>query len=250
MRRAPLLRGRGTGVLARGTLRCVPLVRKSWAQPTVDALCRMLAPDDFSSISDAAAVAEASSRRHHLVLRLCGKVLASLVPPPSTSPDQDFGKLNVTMNAHVDLRQSAATVATEALPTIDEQRCTGGMEEGYMRRNLALDDPELKGSTSFARREAAAASNGRALRKANGQRETVSRRIDEAHSAAAMVLRGLGGAEGALCVVIFEGEVGWRWRQIEGYSEASMIGYCERSKHKTILGKFTLIYLPEVPVDQ
>ena len=65
-----------------------------------------------------------------------------------------------------------------------------------------------------------------------------------------MVLRELGGAEGALCVVVFEEEVRWRWRQIEGYSEASMICYCERSKHKTILGKFTLIYLPEVPVDQ
>ena len=105
----------------------------------VDALCRILAPGDFSSISDAAAVAKASPRRHHLVLRFCGKVLASLAPPPSTSPDQDFGNLNVTMNDHVTIRQSAATAATEALPTIDEQRCTGGMEEGDIRRNLALD---------------------------------------------------------------------------------------------------------------
>ena len=53
---------------------------------TVDALCRMLAPGDFTSFSDAAAVAKARPRRHHLVLRLYGKVLASLArllrPPP------------------------------------------------------------------------------------------------------------------------------------------------------------------------
>ena len=216
----------------------------------VDALCRMLAPGDFSSFSDAAPVSKASPRRHHLVLRRCGKVLASLAPPPSTSSDQDFGNLNVTMNAHVNMRQSAATAATRALPTIDEQRCTGGMEEGDKRRKLALDDPEAKGSASFARREAAVVSDRRALRKASGQRETVLRRIDEAHSAvAAMVLRGLGGAEGASCVVVFEEEVRWRWRQKEGCSEASMI-YCKRNKHETILAKFTLLYLPEVPVDQ
>ena len=154
------------------------------------------------------------------------------------------------MNAHVNIRQSAATAATRALPTIDEQRCTGGMEEGDMKRNLALDDPEAKGSASFARREAAVVSDGRELRKVSGQRETVLRRIDEAHSAAAaMVLRGLGGAEGASCVFVFEEEVMWRWRQIGGCSEASMI-YYKRSKHKAILGKFTLLYLPEVPVDQ
>ena len=218
---------------------------------TVDALCRMLVPGDFSSLSDAAAVAKAGPRRHHLVLRLCGKVLASLAPPPSTSPDQDFGNPNVNMNAHVNLRQSAATAATGALPTIDEQRRTGGMEEGDGRGNLALDDPEAKGSASFARREAAAASDGMALRKASGQRETVLRRIGEAHSAAAaMVLRGLGGAEGASCVVVFEEEVRWKWRQVGGCSEASMICYCERSKHKTTTCKFALLYLSEVPVDQ
>ena len=155
------------------------------------------------------------------------------------------------MNANVNLRQLAATAATGALPTTDEERCTGGMEEGGVRRNLALDDPEAKDSASFARREAAAASDGRALRKASGQRETVLRRIDESQSvAAATVLRGLGGAEGASCVVVFEQGVRWRWRQIEGCSKASTICYCERSKHKTILGIFTLLYLPEVPVDQ
>ena len=155
------------------------------------------------------------------------------------------------MNANVNLRQLAATAATGALPTTDEERCTGGMEEGGVRRNLALDDPEAKDSASFARREAAAASDGRALRKASGQRETVLRRIDESQSmAAATVLRGLGGAEGASCVVVFEQGVRWRWRQIEGCSKASTICYCERSKHKTILVIFTLLYLPEVPVDQ
>ena len=218
---------------------------------TVDALCRMLlAPGHFSSFSDAAAVAKTSPQRQHLVLRLCGKVLASLAPPPSTSPDQDFGTLNATMDAHVNLRQSAGTAATGALPTIDEQRCTGGMEEGDMRRNLALDDLEGKYSASFARRETAAGSGG-ALRKASGQRGTVLKRIDETHSAtAATALRGLGGAEGASCVVVFEKEVRWRWRKMEGCSEASMICYCERSKHKTTLGKLTLNYLPEVLVDQ
>ena len=119
-----------------------------------------------------------------------------------------------------------------------------------MRRKLALDDPEAKGSASFARREAAVVSDRRALRKASGQRETVLKRIDEAHlAAAAKVLRGLGGEEGASRVVVFEEGVRWRWNQIEGWSESSMI-YCKRSKHETILGKFTLLYLPEVPVDQ
>ena len=158
----------------------------------------------------------------------------------------------MTMNANVNLKQSAATAATGALPTIDEQRCAGGMEEGGMKRNLALGDPEAKDSASFARREAAAASDERALRKASGQRETVLRlrRIDEAHSAAAAtVMRGLGGEEAALCVVVFEEEVRWRWRQIDTCIEASIICYCERRKHKTTLGKLTLLYLPEAPVD-
>ena len=76
VRRAPLLRGRDRCSRA-GNVYMRPLGPEILGS-TMDALCRMLAPGDFPSFSDAVAVAKASPRRHHLVLRLCGKVLASL----------------------------------------------------------------------------------------------------------------------------------------------------------------------------
>lgn len=78
-------------------------LRPEILESTVDALCHMLTPGDLSPSHDLTVSATGSEsgaaasydrsrprpvggpRRHHLVIRLCGKVLESLAPPPPPS---------------------------------------------------------------------------------------------------------------------------------------------------------------------
>lgn len=70
-------------------------LRHEILESTVDALCHMLTPGDPSPSDDLTVSAPGSDssrprpvggpRRHHLVIRLCGKVLESLAPPPPPS---------------------------------------------------------------------------------------------------------------------------------------------------------------------
>lgn len=156
-------------------------------ESTVDALCHMLTPGDPSpsrdvtsstTVSESGAATSydcsrprpvAGPRRHHLVIRLCGKVLESLAPPPLPSSPSLAGANDDISTLKASNRESI---------------------EGASGRAGSAEEKEV------------------AERKASELRATVLRQIGKAHSAAAaLVLTGVGETEGASCIVVFEEEV-------------------------------------------
>lgn len=195
----------------------------------------------ISSLSFVPPVA-ARPRRHHLVLRLCGKVLASLAPrasvaaatvaPPwpatdavvhpaaavstkSDVPETQGGSAGVVADAVVGSRPSA-TAAIGVSAAASRIQENGAVSAGVLSRPSLSDQgpPGPVTATRMGKKDDAdgAKDHGRVSNDAkdseiNCRRETVLRRIGDAHAAAAeAVLNGMGDAEGA-SIVAFEEEV-------------------------------------------
>ncbi|CBJ32244.1 conserved unknown protein [Ectocarpus siliculosus] len=129
-------------------------------------------------------------RRHHLVLRLCGKVLASLAPPPPPAPPSSGGADGDPATVTPSPRGETPPVPEPGTPS-----ASGGTEDAAgtaagMPVNSAADGEE--GASAVVRREEGGTGGG------GGRRDAMLKRIGEAHAAAAAaVLRGMGAAEGA-----------------------------------------------------
>lgn len=176
-------------------------------------------------------------RRHHLVLRLCGKVLASLARPSAAADDDDDDdrggspalvggdgeaetgggadslpsasqgqQAQLAENRHTD--ESPITTAAAAMqtgPTVaghdPEIKATGSCDVGTARADQIVAAAGREGG------EAAAGAEQRRSGSERRRRDTVLRRVGEALATAAeAVLSRMGDAEGA-SIVAFEEEV-------------------------------------------
>lgn len=138
-------------------------------------------------------------RRHHLVLRLCGKVLASLAPPPPPPPPSSGGADGHPATATPSPRGEVPPVPEPGTPSAPGDTKDAAGTTAGMPVNSGADGGE--GGSAVARREEGGTGGG------GGRRDAMLRRIGDAHAAAAAaVLRGMGAAEGA-AIVAFEEEV-------------------------------------------
>lgn len=155
-------------------------------------------------------------RRHHLVLRLCGKVLASLAPPqpPPPTADSSFspaggvgggGGSGGVGNAAVPQREGEQEPSAEGS---HGEVLAGGGEGAGGKVCVHSGSEGVSGREEVGVEEAERLYSGEAGAGAGGgRRDAVLRRIGAAHSAAAeVVLRGMGDAESA-SIVAFEEEV-------------------------------------------
>ncbi|CAN0492748.1 unnamed protein product [Ectocarpus sp. 12 AP-2014] len=139
-------------------------------------------------------------RRHHLVLRLCGKVLASLAPPPPPPPPSSGGADGDPATATPSPRGEMPPLPEPGTPSaFGDAEDAAGTAAG-MPASSGADGGE--GGSVVARTEEGGTGGG-----GGGRRDAMLRRIGDAHAAAAAaVLRGMGAAEGA-AIVAFEEEI-------------------------------------------
>ncbi|CAM9765911.1 unnamed protein product [Ectocarpus sp. 4 AP-2014] len=138
-------------------------------------------------------------RRHHLVLRLCGKVLASLAPPPPPPSPSSGGADGDPATATPSPRGEVPPLPEPGTPSASGDTEDAAGTAAGMPVNSVADGGE--GGSALARREEGGAGGG------GGRRDAMLRRIGDAHAAAAAaVLRGMGAAEGA-AIVAFEEEI-------------------------------------------